>query len=51
MKYTGVFGAVLALSAASALAESVTRTEANNGNLIMEDVPPIPAKIVDDLNR
>ncbi len=51
MKYTGVFGAVLALSAAGALAESVTRTEANNGNLIMEDVPPIPAKIVDDLNR
>jgi dipeptidyl aminopeptidase/acylaminoacyl peptidase len=51
MKYTGVFGAVLALSAASGLAESVTRTEANNGNLIMEDVPPIPAEIVDDLNR
>ncbi|OFI35356.1 TetR family transcriptional regulator [Alteromonas lipolytica] len=27
-----------------------TRTE-NNGNLILEDIPPIPQKIVDDLNR
>jgi dipeptidyl aminopeptidase/acylaminoacyl peptidase len=29
----------------------VTRTEANNGNLVMEDVPPIPQSIVADLNR
>lgn len=26
-------------------------TATNNGNLVMEDVPPIPADIVDDLNR
>ena len=26
-------------------------TTANNGNLIMEDIPPIPAEIVEDLNR
>jgi len=51
MKYAGAFGAALALLAASAFAASVTRTEANNGNLVMEDVPPIPADIVDDLNR
>ena len=45
---------VLALFAvvatASAQAE-VTRTVANNGNLVMEDVPEIPADIVDSLNR
>lgn len=29
----------------------VARSVANNGNLIMEDVPPIPAEIKDDLNR
>jgi len=51
MKYAGATGAVLALLAASAFAASVNRTEANNGNLVMEDVPPIPADIVDDLNR
>ncbi len=34
----------------SAGAEPVTRT-ANNGNLVMEDVPEIPADIVDSLNR
>src|SRR5690606_8616544 len=27
------------------------RTEANDGNLLMEDVPAIPASIVEDLNR
>lgn len=31
-------------------AEPVTRT-VNNGNLVMEDIPEIPAEIVDDLNR
>ncbi|MDJ0939405.1 MAG: prolyl oligopeptidase family serine peptidase, partial [Woeseiaceae bacterium] len=29
----------------------VVRTEANNGMLVMEDVPPIPGEIVDSLNR
>jgi dipeptidyl aminopeptidase/acylaminoacyl peptidase len=33
-----------------ALAE-VIRTEANNGNLIMEDIPEIPQSVVADLNR
>ena len=51
MKYAGAAGALLALLAAGAIAASVTRTEANNGNLVMEDVPPIPAGIVDDLVR
>ncbi len=36
--------------ATAAHAEVVTRT-ANNGNLVMEDVPEIPQQIVDDLNR
>ena len=36
--------------AASAAAEPVVRT-ANNGNLVMEDVPEIPADIVEALNR
>ncbi len=51
MKYAGALGAALTLLAAAAFAASVSRTEANNGNLVMEDVPPIPADIVDDLNR
>ena len=34
----------------TAAAEPVVR-EANNGNLIMEDIPEIPATVVDDLNR
>ncbi len=29
----------------------VTRTEANSGNLIMEDIPVIPQSVVADLNR
>jgi dipeptidyl aminopeptidase/acylaminoacyl peptidase len=51
MKYAGAAGALLAMLAAGAIAASATRTEANNGNLVMEDVPPIPANIVDDLVR
>ncbi|KAA9131937.1 S9 family peptidase [Marinihelvus fidelis] len=48
--------ALLAVSlmapAAPALAdEEVLRRTANNGNLVMEDVPEIPASIVSDLNR
>ena len=40
----------LALSATS-FADEIVRTTANNGNLVMEDVPAIPAAIVDSLNR
>jgi dipeptidyl aminopeptidase/acylaminoacyl peptidase len=41
--------AVLILGAASS--SDVVRTTANNGNLVMEDVPPIPEAVVEDLNR
>jgi hypothetical protein len=51
MKYTGALGAMVALLAAGAYAAGVTGTETNNGNLLMEDAPPIPAEIFDDLNR
>ena len=37
-------------AAATAAAEVEVRT-ANNGNLVMEDVPEIPAAVVDGLNR
>ena len=40
----------LSIIATPALAE-VQRTEANNGNLVMEDVPEIPQSIVAALNR
>ena len=42
--------ALLLALTATAQAEVETRT-ANNGNLVMEDVPAIPQQIVDDLNR
>jgi len=41
---------LLALFAASLCAD-VIRTEANDGNLVMEDVPEIPQSVVADLNR
>lgn len=40
-----------ALLTASAAAADVSRTVVNNGNLVMEDIPPIPQSIVNDLNR
>ena len=40
-----------ALAASVALAADVARSTANNGNLVMEDVPPIPQSVVEDLNR
>jgi dipeptidyl aminopeptidase/acylaminoacyl peptidase len=45
-----LIGLVLMASALPAAAE-VVRTEANNGNLIMEDIPEIPESIVKGLNR
>ena len=46
-----VFGALTSsITATFASAEVNTRT-ANNGNLVMQDVPEIPQKIVADLNR
>ena len=35
----------------SPLSQAVTESTANNGNLVMQDVPDIPQQIVDDLNR
>ncbi|MDH3746901.1 MAG: prolyl oligopeptidase family serine peptidase [Gammaproteobacteria bacterium] len=45
------FACLAAMAVLVANAETVSQTEANNGNLLMEDVPAIPAQIVDDLNR
>ncbi len=42
---------LLALLAAATVQADVERRVANNGNLVMEDVPEIPADIVDSLNR
>lgn len=50
-KYTIPFLAAASFVGMSALAAApVTRT-VNNGNLVMEDIPDIPAEIVSDLNR
>ena len=46
-----VIGIALVVTTAAIAADLVQRTEANNGNLIMEDIPAIPDAIVDDLNR
>ena len=43
-------GLAAVLAIVPALAE-VNRSVANDGKLVMEDVPPIPAAIVNDLNR
>lgn len=45
-----LMGLVLQTAAVPAVAE-VTRTEVNNGNLVMEDIPEIPDSIVQGLNR
>jgi dipeptidyl aminopeptidase/acylaminoacyl peptidase len=39
------------LAAAGVAAQHVERRIANDGNVILEDVPPVPAEIVDALNR
>jgi len=39
------------ITCSSLLQADVTRSEANNGMLVMEDIPPIPQSIVADLNR
>jgi Tol biopolymer transport system component len=46
-----VFAAAILTSAAAMAATGVQRTEANNGNVVMEDIPAIPEEIVNDLNR
>ena len=42
---------LLSLAVAAPAAADIERRVANNGNLVMEDVPEIPADIVTDLNR
>ncbi len=44
-------GFLLVIGTGVVLADTVQRSETNNGNLLMEDVPAIPAEIVDSLNR
>ena len=39
------------IAAGTALAADVQRSDANNGMLIMEDIPSIPTEIVDGLNK
>ncbi len=51
MRTAGIICCTVAISFASYAAADVSRTTANNGNLIMQDVPEIPADIVDSLNR
>jgi len=52
MKKLIVLAALITLVAFdSPAAAEVFRTEANNGNLVMEDIPEIPASTVRDLNR
>ncbi len=52
MKTAGTLGFALAISfGCAAAAEEVAQTFANDGNLVMEGVPAIPADIVDGLNR
>jgi dipeptidyl aminopeptidase/acylaminoacyl peptidase len=41
----------LALLAPLTVLAEVAVTQANNGNLVMEDIPPIPQAVVNDLNR
>ena len=43
--------AIAWFAASAAQAADVQRSEANDGNLAMEDVPAIPQQLVDDLNR
>ena len=48
MKKHIIASLVLSLSLS---AQAVTQSTANNGNLVMQDVPAIPKEIVDSLNR
>jgi len=45
------FLALAALAATFPAGAEVVRTETNNGQLVMEDVPEIPSSVVADLNR
>ena len=51
MKATHLLAALAAVAASGNAVADVDRTTANNGNLVMEDVPAIPEDIVGSLNR
>ncbi|MDX1481716.1 MAG: prolyl oligopeptidase family serine peptidase [Woeseiaceae bacterium] len=51
MHRTIALGALAALAVAGKTAADVDRRSANDGQLILEDIPPIPAELVQDLNR
>jgi len=46
-----IFGVAILTAVSVLAADSIQRTEANNGKLIMEDIPVIPDAIVNDLNQ
>jgi dipeptidyl aminopeptidase/acylaminoacyl peptidase len=46
-----IIGVIFLFASGLAPADTIRHSQANNGNLIMEDIPQIPAEIVDDLNR
>jgi len=46
-----IFGVAILMTVSVLAADSIQRTEANSGNLIMEDIPAIPDAIINDLNQ
>lgn len=46
-----IFGVAILMTVSVFAADSIQRTEANSGNLIMEDIPVIPDAIINDLNQ
>ncbi|MCH8302772.1 MAG: prolyl oligopeptidase family serine peptidase [Proteobacteria bacterium] len=46
-----IFGVAILTAVSALAADSIQRTEANSGNLIMEDIPAIPDAIINDLNQ
>lgn len=46
-----IFGVAILTAVSVLAADSIQRTEANSGNLIMEDIPAIPDAIINDLNQ
>ncbi|MFQ5981931.1 MAG: TolB family protein, partial [Woeseiaceae bacterium] len=51
MRAKSITGLLCLTAGIAGAADSVQRVEANDGNLIIEDIPPIPSEIVDSLNR
>jgi dipeptidyl aminopeptidase/acylaminoacyl peptidase len=49
--FSRIFASIVLVATLPLAQAEVTRATANNGQLLMEDVPPIPQDIVRDLNR